>query len=202
MNRNVVAIAIYLIGISSVPFLPAAELRGRVTQANSGQPLAGAVVFLSSGDTPAPNSSKPEPAELLIKGKKLVPQVLVVQTNQPFTIRDVDKFSYNFHVDFANNPKLNLALAATRHDYTTVAKNPELFARVWDDFSLLHGYVCVLENQPYAVTDSAGNYSIANLPPGRYTVTSAHWRTDRLTRAAGLSDGIQNVDFQLPPKFR
>ncbi len=35
-------------------------------------------------------------------------------------------------------------------------------------------YVTVVDNPYFAVTDKDGNFKIANVPPGKYTVTAMH----------------------------
>jgi len=52
----------------------------------------------------------------------------------------------------------------------------------------MHGYIAVVKG-PYATTDSDGSFTIANVPPGSYTVTA--WQeeygkqTAKVTVAAG-----------------
>jgi hypothetical protein len=60
----------------------------------------------------------------------------------------------------------------------------------------MHGYFAVLNTSHYAVTDSNGNFSLKELPHGKYTVTS--WQEQYGTQnqevvVAGTE--TKNVDF-------
>ncbi len=62
----------------------------------------------------------------------------------------------------------------------------------------MHGYLVVVKG-PYAVTDSSGNYTIDNVPPGAYTLKAWHepdqTETPKVTVSAGQAATV-NFSFK------
>jgi hypothetical protein len=145
----------------------------------------------------------PRPSPVLtVRGGQLEPATLVVLTNEPFTLTNVSGVLYNVHFRFKESIQQNVALAhsAPHNRKTILTSRAELFARVSEDLHRLNGYVCVVENPFYAVTDAVGAFKLPDLPPGRYTIEAAHPRTGQVQREITVSSASATLNFELPLK--
>jgi plastocyanin len=159
-----------------------------------GNALQYVVVYISAGEPPSPTPS--EPARFDQKGCMYVPHVLPVQAGQVLQIYTNDPFSHNIHPRPKKNPEWNRAQPAGAMPINTRYDNPEFIEVKCDIHAWMHGYFAVLNTSHYAVTDSNGNFSLKELPPGKYTVTS--WQEQYGTQnqevvVAGTE--TKNVDF-------
>jgi plastocyanin len=72
----------------------------------------------------------------------------------------------------------------------------QVFCHIHSDMSAV---VLVLDNPYFAVPDTAGRYSIPNLPPGDYTVVAWHERIRPITHRLHLAPGqAARLDFTIP----
>ena len=66
----------------------------------------------------------------------------------------------------------------------------------------MHGYFIVLNTSHYAVSDDDGEFSIKDLPPGKYTVTAWHeqfgTQSQDVTVAGGDAKGTNFVFKAVP----
>jgi hypothetical protein len=60
-------------------------------------------------------------------------------------------------------------------------------------------YVGVCDHPFFAVTDKDGNFKIANVPPGDYTLTAYHLKTHQNT--LGVSQEIKVADSPVTANF-
>jgi len=176
---------------------PSAELTGKVTAAANGRGLAGAIVYVVSGVPPSSAPPQRETPTLAVRGGRLDPHVLVVKAGESFTVTNADRDNYNFHVLFRENTERNKALMFGS-ETSIKTDRPELFARVSEDLGRLHGYVCVLENRIYSLTDVTGAFRLPDLPAGTYTIEAAHPREGRFKRKITVGGASAAADFALP----
>jgi hypothetical protein len=67
-----------------------------------------------------------------------------------------------------------------------------------DTHAWMRGYIYVFDHPFFAVTDERGEFSIPDLPPGRYVVRAWHEEAGILTREIAVSeDGDTRIDFEL-----
>jgi RNA polymerase sigma factor (sigma-70 family) len=177
--------------------LGAMEVAGKVSAARDGQALAGAIVHVVSGIRSGAESAGRESPELVVRGSRLIPDVLVVRTGETFTVKNADAAVYNVHIRFRQNSERNLGLTS-RGQLTTKVDRPELFARISEDLYRLNGYVCVMEHPFYALTDATGTFKMPALPAGTYTVEAAHPREGRITKEITIAEAKSSVEFLLP----
>jgi hypothetical protein len=179
-----------------------AEVIGKVSSADGGRGMAGAIVYVVSGVQPSAALPKRQPPKLLIRGGRLVPVVLVVLGGETFTLTSADADGYNVQFQFRERTELNLALSVGRPTTTVKAGRPELFTRVSEDLGRLHGYVCVLEHPFYALTGVSGMFKLPDLPPGTYTIEAAHPREGRVKHEVAVGGASATVDFTLPGRTK
>jgi plastocyanin len=72
----------------------------------------------------------------------------------------------------------------------------QVFCHIHSDMSAV---VLVLDNAYFAVPDSAGRYSIPDLPPGEYTLVAWHERIRPIKHRLRVEPGqVAQVDFTIP----
>jgi hypothetical protein len=141
--------------------------------AGPGNTLADVVVYISAGDQ---GSTTPtQPARLDQKGCQYVPHVVVLQAGQPFDIYNDDQTSHNIHPlpkPNGGNAEWNKSQPPGTPPIHTTWEKPEFIPVKCNVHPWMHGYHAVLSTSHYAVTGPDGAFSLAGLPPGKYTVTA------------------------------
>lgn len=186
-------------------FLPllawSGQVTGKVSIDATAQHLAGALVHVVSGVRPLTAPAKDNPPEFSVRGGRLSPEVLVVQTGQTFTVKNADNAAYNVHLRFRENKERNVALLP-KGQLKGQADRPELFARISEDLNRLNGYMCVMEHSFYALTDAAGAFTLRDLPPGTYTIEAVHPRHGRLQKEVVVTAANTSLEFMLPARSK
>jgi len=138
----------------------------------SGNSLQNVVVYISAGapDEPAPSTA----AVLTQKGCHYIPHMLAFQVNQELKIQNEDQTSHNIHP----LPKLNREWNKSQPPGTPAISEKydkaEFIPVKCNVHPWMHGTFAVLKNSHYVVTGDGGAYTLANLSPGKYTVTAYH----------------------------
>lgn len=105
-----------------------------------------------------------------------------------------------FHSAFSISPSnpFDLGLYQKGREKFVLFKNPgvvELFCHI---HSHMHGFVLVLDNPYFAMTNRDGEFSIANVPDGDYTVKAWANPTTVMTKTVSLAGNrVVNMDFTL-----
>jgi Carboxypeptidase regulatory-like domain len=141
--------------------------------AGPGNTLADVVVYISAGDQGSTTAT--QSARLDQRGCQYVPHTLVVQTGQSFDIYNDDETSHNIHPlprpNGGNNEWNKSQPPGTPPIQTSWAKT-EFIPVKCNVHPWMHGYHVVLATSHYALTGADGSFSLAGLPPGKYTVTA------------------------------
>jgi len=138
----------------------------------SGNSLENVVVYVSAGapDDPAPSTA----AVFTQKGCRYIPHVLAFQVNQEIKIQNEDQTSHNIHP----LPKLNREWNKSQPPGTPAISEKydkaEIFSVKCNVHPWMHGNFAVLKNSHFTVTGDGGAFTLANLPPGKYTITAWH----------------------------
>jgi len=107
------------------------------------------------------------------------PHVLAMDVNQNFKVANSDQTSHNIHPNpnpMTGNIPWNLSQPPGAPPIEKSWKAEEVAIPVQCNIHpWMHGWLVVVKG-PYATTDSNGNYTIENVPPGNYTVTA--WQED------------------------
>lgn len=102
-----------------------------------------------------------------------VPRVLGIQTGQPLEIVNSDPVTHNIHPMPRANHEWNHSQGPGDPPMQRRFTNPEIMIPIKCNIhSWMHAYLGVVDNPYFAVTDSAGNFSLNNLPAGTYTVAA------------------------------
>jgi hypothetical protein len=139
------------------------------------QGLADVFVYLkdakAGGDAPA------KPAVLDQRGCEYLPYVSGAMTKQKIQVLNSDPVLHNVHPTpaVAGNREVNKAQLPKSPPLEFSFDNPEIMLRYkCDVHPWMFAYVSVVEHPYFAVTDKDGNFKIANVPAGSYTVEAIH----------------------------
>ncbi|HYI08898.1 MAG TPA: carboxypeptidase regulatory-like domain-containing protein [Thermoanaerobaculia bacterium] len=138
-----------------------------------GGELANVIVYVDNApETPAPST----PLLLDQIGCKYVPHVSAVQVGQQIQIKNSDSTLHNVHAMPAVNSQFNegqpVQGMVSNKKFDKVEKKP--FRIKCDVHGWMKSYMAVLPHSYHNVSQANGTFSIANLPPGNYTLVAWH----------------------------
>jgi len=143
------------------------------------------------------------PAVLDQKGCEYAPYIIAIQTNQKLLVKNSDPTLHNVHPTptATGNKEVNKAQMAGAPDLTFTFPTAEDFLRFkCDVHPWMFGYVTVVDNPYFAVTDKDGNFKISNLPPGKYKIEASHRKAGKSEQEVEVKDGGAKQDFTLEVK--
>lgn len=206
--RRVVPVGLMIVGLMIVGLTQAAtaaDLRGRVSDANGG--LKDAVIYATPLAGLPPGAARQTAIDQI--NKRYVPFVTVIPVGT--TVAFPNKDNIKHHVYSVSPPK-----RFERPLYTGRRAEPVLFDKPGEvtlgcnihDWMIAH--VLVLETPYAALTDKAGQAVISNLPAGDYEVRVWHPgmkgknKAAKIPRIVNVGAGSAEVDFtvNLLPKKR
>jgi hypothetical protein len=135
--------------------------------------LANVLVYVKNA--PAGGTSA-TPASIDQKGCRYYPHVQAVVVNQPIQIKNSDATLHNIHAMPETNSQFNegqpvQGMVATKK-FDKVEMKP--FRIKCDVHGWMKSYMAVMPHPYFSVSQMNGQFSIANLPPGTYTIVAWH----------------------------
>lgn len=135
--------------------------------------LANVIVWVKN----APSTPVPATAAVLDqKGCKYIPHVAAVQAGQKIDIKNSDSTLHNVHAMPAVNSGFNegqpVAGMTTTKKFDKVETTP--FRIKCDVHGWMKSFMVVLPHSYHGVSGMNGAFTIANLPPGNYTLVAWH----------------------------
>jgi plastocyanin len=134
-------------------------------------------VFVYIKNAPAGNYPPPAASHTLDQqGCKYTPHVSGIQVGQKLDIRNDDETLHNVHALPAVNSQFNEGQPVKGMIATKTLDKPELtpFKIKCDVHGWMKSYMAVMPHPFYAVSGMNGQFTIANLPPGTYTLVAWH----------------------------
>jgi plastocyanin len=139
-----------------------------------GGELANVIVYVKEvqGNFPPPQTA----ALLDQKGCKYIPHVTAVQVGQPIQIKNSDATLHNVHAMPEVNSQFNEGQPVQGMVSTKKFDKAEVkpFRIKCDVHGWMKSYMAVLPHPYHSVSQMNGTFSIANLPPGNYTLVAWH----------------------------
>jgi plastocyanin len=151
--------------------------------------LQNALVFLAKG---AETWEVPPPqGQVLVDQQGCVyrPHVLGARVGQAIAIRNSDPVLHNVHALAKTNGGFNLSMPRKGEVATKRFGKPEILALKCDVHPWMGARIGVFDHPWFAVTGSDGKFTLAGVPPGRYTVTAWHETL-----------GERSLEVTVPPK--
>ena len=122
------------------------------------------------------------------------PYVTTVMIGQKFILRNSDALTHNVNAMAKINRGFNIALANQGQENEKVFDKPELVKLVCNVHPWMAGYVLVLDNPFFAVTDANGEFHLpAGLPAGKYTLKFNHLKAGETTADVLVEPGTQAI---------
>lgn len=162
-----------------------------------GNTLANVFVRVVSGVPKKKYPTPTEPAVLDQKGCMYSPHVMGVMVNQPIDILNPDGTLHNVHAMAKANKSFNIAMPKFRKKITRKFDKPEVMVKMkCDVHPWMMGYIGVMDHPYFAVSDTAGAFSIADLPGGEYEVEAWHERLGTQKMSVSVPQGeVKELTF-------
>ena len=159
-------------GITSVS---ATDKMTDVVKVTAGR-LENVFVYLKGGAADKNSFPVPsDPAVLDQQGCRYHPRTLGVMTDQKFEVRNSDPTTHNVHPSPKVNPEWNQSQPQGAPPIDQVFKRKEVIIPIkCNQHPWMKANVAVLDHPFFAVSDSAGSFSIKGLPPGEYEIEAWH----------------------------
>lgn len=195
MNVNRIAVVFAgLIVFASVSMANAGSVSGKARVAGK-ESAANIVVYLEGvqGTFKLPEK-RPEVNHINLQFEPPVSAVL------RGTTMDFPNSDSVFHSAFSISPSnpFDLGLYQKGREKFVLFKNPgvvELFCHI---HSHMHAFVLVLDNPYFSVTNAAGEFALANVPDGDYTIKAWANPTTVMTKTVSVAGNrTVNMDFTL-----
>jgi hypothetical protein len=123
------------------------------------------------------------------------PYVMGVVTGQKFKVRNSDALLHNVHATPKVNKEFNFAQPTKGQVNEKSFDQPEVLVRMkCDVHPWMFAYIGVVDHPYFAVTDKDGNFTIKNVPAGKYTVEAFHLKAGAKTQEV---EAGKTVSFEL-----
>ena len=168
-----------------------------VVSGNKG--LANVVVSISNITKGKAMSAMGASFELDQNGCAFKPHVTLVPAGAQLNILNSDNILHNIHTYSEKNTSINLAQPGFKKRMTQAFSQPEVIRVACDVHNWMGGYIVVAAHPYYAVTDANGNFEIANVPAGAYTLEYWQETLGKQTKNVTVADGgMTDANFEFP----
>ena len=121
-------------------------------------------------------------------GCKFVPHVTAMTPGE-LELKNSDDILHNIHTYSTANPSINKAQPKFKKVMMEKFEKPEIIKLTCDVHSWMLGWVAVMPNPFFGVTDANGAAKIENVPPGKYTVEAWHETLGKQTKEVEVKAG-------------
>jgi plastocyanin len=165
-----------------------------------GNTLQNVVVYVSAG-APEESSVSNQPAVVVQKGCQYLPHVIPMQVNQELKVVNDDQTSHNIHPLAKINHEWNKSQPPGTPPFSEKFDKPEFIPVKCNVHPWMHSSFAVLKTSHYTVTGESGNFTLPNLPPGKYTIAAWHESYGEHTQEVTITGSeTKTVDFVFKAK--
>lgn len=170
MKSFIVSVFLVVFVLSS--FANAGDIKG-IVKAKGVKNAANAVVYIDKieGKTFKPET---EPVVMDQKNMTFIPHILPVLVGTKVNFLNSDDVLHNVFSPDNCTGKFNLGSWPKGKEKSYVFDKPCIVTLLCNVHPEMGAYILVLDTPYFAVTDKDGNYSIKNVPPGKYTLKIWH----------------------------
>jgi len=142
-------------------------------------------------------ASPSEPVVFDQHGCMYIPHVFGVQVGQEIKVLNSDPFLHNLHALAEKNRPFNFGMPKQGDERLHSFRVTETMLKIKCDVHPWMGaYAGVVDHPYYSVSGDDGNFAIADLPAGTYTVTAWHEEYGESVQTVTISDGESaNISF-------
>lgn len=184
------------------PFCAKTEMKDETIVVNPNGTLKNVAVRVVKGPVP-PVAATPPPVEVVFDQQNCMyrPRVLGVAKGQKVLVRNSDPTMHNIHAYAGTNTLFNRAMMKGAKDIEAKVE-PGVNRMKCDVHPWMTGYIVVNENPLISVTGDSGDFTLANLPAGTYTVEAWHEKYGAKSVDVTVTAGqVAKADFAFaPPK--
>ena len=143
----------------------------------------------------------PQKPSLDQNGCKFVPHVDIVPAGQEIDIINSDGILHNIHTFPKNNPPFNKAQPKFKKVMAAKFDKPDVVQIKCDVHSWMSGWIVVAGHAYYALTDAGGNFKIADVPAGTYTLEYWHEKLGKQSKSVTVpATGSVTADLEYAAK--
>jgi plastocyanin len=155
-----------------------------------------AVVSLASPPAGVSWNFSTAPVFLDQKQCVFIPRVTLVPAGGTVEFLNSDRLLHNIHSTSKNNPVFNRTQPRARTIPITFAK-PEIVRISCDLHGWMRAWIVVMEHPFHAVTGPSGEFSLASVPPGKYTLNVWHETLGTVTKdvTVGETDATTIIEI-------
>jgi hypothetical protein len=156
-----------------------------------GQVMANVLVAVSSGLPVGQTYPVPtEPVLLTQEGCRYSPRVFGVRSGQPLKIHNPDGTLHNVNAQPRVNTPFNRGMPGNVQEIeVTFNKVEPMFTFACNVHPWMFAYCTVLDHPFFAVTDTTGAATLADLPAGEYEITATHEKLGAQTAKVTVVEG-------------
>ena len=137
--------------------------------------LANVYIYVKSGAQPSQAAAGAPPVMLDQKGCRYTPHVIALQQGGSVRFMNSDPTMHNVHTTPSVNPTVDVSQGPMGQPQTkTFAKAETMMPVRCNNHPWMLAYINVADTPYFAVSDTAGSFKIADLPPGTYTLAAVH----------------------------
>jgi hypothetical protein len=142
---------------------------------------------------------KPEDAVLFDQnGCQYLPHVIAFPAGSTIKVLNSDGILHSIHTESSINPVVDMAQPDFKKTIDVTIAKPEVIKVTCDAHNWMEGWWYAVGNPYYAITDAAGHFTIANVPPGSYTLRVWQEKLGTLTHKITVVAGKPvAVDFAM-----
>jgi plastocyanin len=139
-----------------------------------------------------------KPSAIDNKNCTFMPRIQVVPAGKVAVVNS-DPVLHNTHGFYDKRTAFNVALPNQGQSIDVELKRPGAVRVECDSHGWMLGWIHVVDNPYYAVTDESGGFEIKDIPPGKYTLVANQEATGPVTVEVEVKSG-QTVDLPIELK--